>query len=252
MSAPVTRNVDPQAYLQGVFDRARSQTLSLQELFQIAEGLKGFGHASQAAELYKLWIAYNSDHALLHLVYFNYSVSLRQIDDQAGAINALRACLKLEPMFGPAHINLGRTLEDNGHVMEAIRLWREYVEATSSITAERVGHRLMTLQHIGRVFENAELLGEAEDALKHAIDLRPDKTEAGQHWIALRRFGTQWYNLDSTLPRPARISDTYLRLLLSQLQLEGYTVFGVDGPLPASRADAVVLKEIGNGRRVAG
>ena len=73
-----------------------------------------------------------------------------------------------------------------------------------------------------------------------------------EHWIALRRFGTQWYNLDSTLPRPARISDTYLRLLLSQLQLEGYTVFGVDGPLPASRADAVVLKEIGNGRRVAG
>ena len=192
MSAPVTRNVDPQAYLQGVFDRARSQTLSLQELFQIAEGLKGFGHASQAAELYKLWIAYNSDHALLHLVYFNYSVSLRQIDDQAGAINALRACLKLEPMFGPAHINLGRTLEDNGHVMEAIRLWREYVEATSSITAERVGHRLMTLQHIGRVFENAELLGEAEDALKHAIDLRPDKTEAGQHWIALRQRQCKW------------------------------------------------------------
>ena len=192
MSLAAVKTEDPQAYLDGIFEKARTRQLSLQELFQIAEGLKGFGHVQKAADLYKIWIAYNADNPLLHMVYFNYSVALRQLDDQAGAINALRACVKIDPLFGPAHINLGRTLEDNGHLSQAIALWREFVDATSSITPDRLTHRLLTLQHIGRVFENAELLKEAEDALKQAIELRPDKFESGQHWLALRQRQCKW------------------------------------------------------------
>ena len=30
------------------------------------------------------------------------------------------------------------------------------------------------------------------------------------HWTCLRRFGTQWYNLNSTLERPEPVSDTLL------------------------------------------
>ena len=97
-----------------VMELARNQRLGLTELFQIAEGLKGAGQAREASELYKTWIAYCGDQRVVHLAYFNFSVVLRELGDQAGAINALRACIKLDPAFAPARINLGRALEDSG------------------------------------------------------------------------------------------------------------------------------------------
>src|SRR5262245_56244001 len=96
---------DPASLLAGLLERARHQRLSLPDLFQFAEGFNAAGQRALAAELYKSWIAYNDSNALLHLVYFNYSVTLRQLGDLAGSIHALRASLKLEPRFGQGHVN---------------------------------------------------------------------------------------------------------------------------------------------------
>ena len=191
MTIPVG-SPNSRAPLADILDRARRQDLPLPELIQLAETLSASGHAHRAVDLYKSWIAYNGDHPYLHLVYFNYSVTLRLVDDQAGAINALRACIAMERLFGPAHINLGRSLEDAGQVSLAIAQWRKLADATPDITAERVSHKLMALQHIGRTLENLEQLSAAEDALKQALELRPDKTETGQHWIALRQKQCKW------------------------------------------------------------
>ncbi|GEO83763.1 glycosyl transferase [Ciceribacter naphthalenivorans] len=176
----------------GILELARMQRLPLTDLFSLAESRSAAGLRAEAAEIYKVWIAFNEANPLLHLVYFNYSVTLRQLGDIAGSIHALRACLKLDPRFGQAHINLGRAFEDSGLATHAIQQWRSFVEMTSESTADRVMHRLMALQHIGRVMENAGLLDEAETALRQAIELRPDKTEAGQHWSALRQRQCKW------------------------------------------------------------
>jgi predicted O-linked N-acetylglucosamine transferase (SPINDLY family) len=183
---------NPVPPLAGMLDLARIHSLSLAELFQFAEGRSAAGQRAEAAEIYKVWIAFNEAHPFLHLVYFNYSVTLRQLGDVAGSIHALRACLKLDPRFGQAHINLGRAFEDSGLATQAIQQWRSFVEITAESTADRVMHRLMVLQHIGRVMESAGLLEEAETALWQAIELRPDKTEAGQHWSALRQRQCKW------------------------------------------------------------
>nr|XP_019044211.1 ataxin-3 [Kwoniella bestiolae CBS 10118]OCF23141.1 ataxin-3 [Kwoniella bestiolae CBS 10118] len=56
------------------------------------------------------------------------------------------------------------------------------------------------------------------------------------HWFPLRRFSTfppsssaikRWYNLNSFLPQPEWISPTYLRMVLTQAEEEGYSVFVV-------------------------
>ena len=190
--ASVSTQVSPFA---AALERARNQQLPLGELFQIAEVLSGAGKQPQAAELYKTWIAFNDTNPLLHLVYFNYAVSANQTGDAAGAIHALRACLKLDPLFGPAHINLGRVLEDCGLNHRAVEQWRSFAKATAEITPDRIGYRLMTLQHIGRVLEGAGLLEEAEAALWQAIELQPGKTEAGQHWTSLRQRQCKWPTL---------------------------------------------------------
>ncbi|AYG70228.1 MULTISPECIES: tetratricopeptide repeat protein [unclassified Rhizobium] len=172
--------------------RARNQQLSLPDLLQFVEELSATGQASLAAELYKTWIAFNDTHPLLHVIYFNYSVTLRQLGDVAGAIHALRACLKIDPRFGQAYVNLGRALEDCGLTGQAVQSWRSYLEVTNEITAERASHRLMMLQHIGRVLENAGRFDEAEGALWQAIELRPDKPESAQHWTSLRQRQCKW------------------------------------------------------------
>lgn len=183
---------DPASPLAALLERARQQRLPLGELFQYAEAFNAAGQRAVAAELYKSWIAYNDANTLIHLVYFNYSVTLRQMGDLAGSIHALRACLKVEPRFGQAHINLGRALEDAGLTGQAIQQWQAYAEQTSEITPERSTHRLMVLQHAGRVLENVGLMDEAETTLWKAIELRPDKTEAGQHWTSLRQRQCKW------------------------------------------------------------
>ncbi|KAI8591506.1 Josephin-domain-containing protein [Geranomyces variabilis] len=62
-----------------------------------------------------------------------------------------------------------------------------------------------------------------------------------EHWFTLRRFGgssKRWYNLNSMFQEPAYVSETYLALLLAQLQTEGYSIFVVNGTLPQCDADA--------------
>ncbi|KAG9305805.1 hypothetical protein G9A89_001094 [Geosiphon pyriformis] len=61
-----------------------------------------------------------------------------------------------------------------------------------------------------------------------------------QHWFTLRKFGgqaTRWYNLDSLLKGPEWISETYLGMLITQLENDGYSIFVVKGLLSSSQAD---------------
>lgn len=178
--------------LVDLFQRARAQKLSLSELLQSAETLTGAGLLAQAADLYKTWIAFNEGNPLLHMACFNHAVVLRQAGDAVGAIHALRACLRLDPGFGPAHINLGRTFEDCGQIDQAVRQWLLFAETTAEITPDRLSHRLMALQHTGRVLENAGRLEEAEIALWQAIELQPLRPEAAQHWLSVRQHLCKW------------------------------------------------------------
>ncbi|ORX54463.1 Machado-joseph disease protein MJD [Hesseltinella vesiculosa] len=60
-----------------------------------------------------------------------------------------------------------------------------------------------------------------------------------QHWFTLRKFAVpwRWYNLNSTQACPSYLSETYLGMLLQQIQSEGYSIFIVKGSLPGCSAD---------------
>ncbi len=175
-----------------LLELAKSQRLALGDVFKFAESFSAEGRKGEAVELYKTWLAFNEAHPGAQMVYFNYSVMLRQLNDIPGSINAMRAALKIDPMFGPAQINLGRAFEDSGSFPQAIQQWRSFVESTSETTPDRLSYRVMAMQHIGRVMENAGLLEEAETILWDAMELRPEKTETGQHWSAIRQRQCKW------------------------------------------------------------
>ncbi|KAG2224484.1 hypothetical protein INT45_010550 [Circinella minor] len=64
-----------------------------------------------------------------------------------------------------------------------------------------------------------------------------------EHWFTLRKFVVpwRWYNLNSTQAQPTYLSETYLDMLLQQIQNEQYSVFVVRGKLPESRADRLAV-----------
>ncbi len=186
----------------GIADEIRKW--SLLELFTNAESLAANQDAGSSAILYKSWIAYNPTHPGLHAAYFNYAIALANSGDRAGAINALRECIRIKPDFGPAYVNLGRILEDAGDAGAAVSQWLTFVNQLKEIEGGSVKHKIMALQQIGRVLESHEQDGPAEDALKQALDINTAQPEVIQHYIALRQRQCKWPVITSSEYIPAK------------------------------------------------
>lgn len=192
MLAPVNSPETIARFFNAEMAKARSGGMTVPQLFSAAESLNSANQTRLAAELYKVWIAFHDDHELAYMAYFNLAVLLRGLDDHAGAINALNECSRLKPDFAQARINLGRMLEDCGQIGKALDHWRRALDGLSAVTAETQKLKLLTLQQMGRVLEGAEQLDAAEGILKQAMELRPDRTDAIQHWISLRQRQCKW------------------------------------------------------------
>ena len=178
--------------------------IPITDLFKEAERLETSGQSNLVPDLYKGWLALNPNDGLQHAAYFNYSVALSRVGDRAGAINALRACIRMKPDFLPPYLNLGRLLEDSGQTGAAVAQWLEMIKALGSVNGDSVRHKLLVLQQTGRVLENAHCDAAAEDALRQALDLDPEQPEAAQHWIALRQRQCKWPSIEGWEGVPAK------------------------------------------------
>ncbi len=167
------------------------RTWSLVDLFTNTD-LTSRENPSLAPELYKLWISGNDSHPLLYNAYFNYAISLANSGDRAGAINALRECIRLNPDFQPPYINLGRLLEDDHEISGAISIWNDLVDRLKTVNAESIKHKLIVLKQIGRVLEMQEQDTLAEDVLKQSLEIDIAQPDVMQHWISLRQRKCKW------------------------------------------------------------
>src|SRR5450631_196170 len=107
--------------------------MSLGDLFAQAEAYEALGDRARSIVLYGAWLAGNLSHPLLHAAYFNYAVVLNKFGQTASAANALFRCLQIAPEFGPAYINLGRILEDDGRAGDAIGQWLTLVDQLKDV-----------------------------------------------------------------------------------------------------------------------
>ncbi|KAG1681058.1 Ataxin-3 [Nymphon striatum] len=80
----------------------------------------------------------------------------------------------------------------------------------------------------------------AENAKKNPVSSKAFICNYKEHWLTVRKLGNQWFNLNSLLSGPELISNTYLALFLSQLQIEGYSIFVTIGEFPKCEADEVL------------
>lgn len=197
-------------------NRAISHQLSIAELVTCVGQLESFGQKKLVVELYKTWIAHNSDDALLHAAYFNYGVALADIGDRPGAIMAFQESIRIKPDFQPCYINLGRVFEDSGQLSEAVTVWLKLVQNLSAVNGESVAHKLTALEQIARVLEAANNDAPAEDALRQSLDINPNQTKVLQHWISLRQRQCNW----PVLTESDRVSRKHLLTGISSLSLQ--------------------------------
>ena len=172
--------------------RAAMRQMSIVDLFSAAGQLQGSGQKQMANELYKTWIAHNSENPLAHAVYFNYGVGLTDVRDLAGAINAFREAIRLKPDFLPPYINLGRALEYSGQGGRAVQQWMALWQRLPDINGETVGHKLTAFHQAARVLEAGNLDAQAEEALRQSLDIDCNQIEATQHYISLRQRQCKW------------------------------------------------------------
>jgi len=77
----------------------------------------------------------------------------------------------------------------------------------------------------------------AQQARENSQSIQAYICNLREHWLTIRRFGTQHFDLNSISTIPKLISNTYLSLYLAQLQKGGYSIFIINGHLPPCLAD---------------
>ena len=191
LNPPVEINAATELYTRLTHQAALRQ-LSIMELFHGASTLLSMQQRPLVAELYKTWIALNGDHELLHAAYFNYGVTLVDLRDFAGGINAFRHSIRCKPDFAPPYINLGRALEDIGQTGQAIGEWMKLINNLAPVSGEAVAHKLTVMHQTARVLESLGNDVVGEEILRQSLDIDRRQPEAMQHWVSLRQRQCKW------------------------------------------------------------
>lgn len=188
---PIEINAATELYSRAL-QQAAARQLSIFDLFNTAVQLQAMQQRPLVAELYKAWIAFNGDNELLHAVYFNYGVTLNDLGDRIGAINAFRTSIRIKPEFEPPYINLGRALEDIGQTGAAVSEWMKLINKLGGITGDTVNHKLTAMHQAARVLEGMSSDTTAEEVLRQSLEIDRRQPEALQHFVSLRQRQCKW------------------------------------------------------------
>ena len=137
-------------------------------------------------------------------------------------------------------------------VRERENRFRELDEKESSVLGHRPGESenmddtgffsIQVLQQALNVFDIELIPYASQHPLAQQARVNPQSIQAyicnlREHWLTIRRFGSQYFDLNSISTIPKLVSDTYLSMYLAQLKQSGYSIFIINGILPSCQAD---------------
>lgn len=134
------------------------------------------GHLQEAVEQYQATIHLASEPGLLAATYANLGTAYRELGDAVKARESYDEALRLNPSQFNAYLGLGRLLEKQGKLDEAIANYSRSVELRPT------GQGYLTLGH---ALQTADRPREALAAYQEALKISPDLSEAQQAIDAL-------------------------------------------------------------------
>jgi predicted O-linked N-acetylglucosamine transferase (SPINDLY family) len=169
----------------------REPVLSLTGVIERVDTLLKFAKRADAVACYQDWIAQSESHDK-YVAWFNLGVLLAEQRDVVGAQDAYDACIALRPDFAQARINLGLLKERQKDFNAALEQWGAVVASEFLLHSASVEHRVVALNHIGRVHEISKQFDKAEQALLQSLRLKPKQADAIQHLVFLRAKQCKW------------------------------------------------------------
>jgi len=168
-------------------------------------------------------------------------------EKQEGALcaqHALNNLLQREIFSAISLADIARKLdEDENQYLATTSSQRELFQPRQSQNMDDSGFfSIQVLQRALEVFDIELISYTSQQPMAQRAREQPTSIQAyicnlREHWLTIRRFGTQYFDLNSVSATPKLISDTYLSLYLAQLQHSGYSIFICNGVLPPCLAD---------------
>jgi Ataxin-3 len=142
---------------------------------------------------------------------------------------------------------IGRQLDqqEQQHMAESGLVSRDYQEFLKQESSNYDDSGFFSIQVIQKALESfgLELVPfKSKNQIAEEARINPILQQAficnfKEHWFTIRKIGGHWFNLNSIFARPQYVTNTYLSILLAQLANDGYSIFVVNGNIPASEAD---------------
>lgn len=208
----------PTELLATALRRATERVMTVLDLIQTVERVRAADGEAGVQQLYDTWITHNPQDPLLYAVLFNYAVTLTDTGSLDKARETLERAQSIKPGFMPVHINLGRILERQGNIQQAVLQWTKVIDGLNQINGPSILHKITALNQTARVLEAAGQDEPAENMLRQSVEVDPGQREPLQHLIALRQRGCEW----PVVSPWERVSHATLMKGMSPLSAAGY------------------------------
>ncbi len=139
------------------------KSLDINSILEAGRKLEASGLVSQAIEVFREWLKINANVELSFLIWYEFGRLLQKDGNYVKAESSFRAALEQKPQFVEAMLALGKSLESQGKLDQAIETWQ------SAIPSEEL--QIDLLNNIARLMDQTHRPEDAELALVRSLKL---------------------------------------------------------------------------------
>jgi predicted O-linked N-acetylglucosamine transferase (SPINDLY family) len=142
---------------------ASPKSLDINSILEAGRKLEASGLVSQAIDLFREWLKINANVELSFLIWYEFGRLLQKDGNYVKAESSFRAALEQKPQFVEAMLALGKSLESQGKLDQAIATWQ------SAIPSEEL--QIDLFNNIARLMDQTHRPEDAEAALLRSLKL---------------------------------------------------------------------------------
>jgi len=169
--------------------------------------LEAQGQAEQAIALYRAWLLQHPNARESLTCWYEFGRLLFVQKHHAQAENAFRAALEIHPQFLEASLALGKALEAQGQLAEALQVWQA-ARPSKALQIE-------LLNNIARVSEGMHKTEQAEEALIDSLQLDNHQSAVLTTLLQQRQKLCRWPVITDGLGIPAAVQQEHVGPLMS-------------------------------------
>ncbi len=186
---------------------ASTRSMDINSILEAGRKLEGSGAVSQAIELFREWLKANANIELSFLIWYEFGRLLQKEGNYPKAESSFRAALEQKPQFVEAMLALGKSLESQGKLDQAIAVWQ------SAIPSEDL--QIDLLNNIARLMDQTHRPEDAELALMRSLKLNNKQDAVVTTLLQQRQKLCRWPVISSEIIADIEFQKEHIGPLMS-------------------------------------